>query len=86
MDKVKPFFSPRNSDKNLLRVESISSTNKGAPVNWLKITDPNQSIRILDSLQPIRDDDFNDDELLGGTTKAAGMMYFKLRADAAILQ
>ena len=55
-------------------------------MNWAKITDPNQSIRILDSLQPVRDDDYNDDELLGGTTKAAGMMYFKLRADAAILQ
>jgi hypothetical protein len=50
------------------------------------VTDPNQSIRILDSIQPLHDDDYNDDEILFGTTKAAGMMHFKLRADAAILQ
>jgi hypothetical protein len=49
------------------------------------VTDPNQSIRIFDSLKPLHDDDFNDDEILGGTTKAAGMMHFKMRADAAIL-
>jgi len=49
------------------------------------VTDPAQSIRILESLDPT-EDEYNDDELLSGTTKAGGMMHFKLRADAAILQ
>ena len=49
-EKVKPFFSPMHSDKNLLRVDSTSGTNKQAPLKWANVTDPNQSIRILDSI------------------------------------
>lgn len=79
-EKVKPFFSPMNADKGFPGLDSANKTN----VNWAKVTDPNQSIRILDSIQ-LQEGDYNDDELLGGTTKAAGMMFFKLKADAAIL-
>jgi len=85
-EKVKPFFSPLPSDRNLQRIDSAASANKAPPMNWSKITDPNQSIRIVDSIENLRDDDFNDDEILFGTTKAGGMMHFKMRADAAILQ
>ena len=74
------------SEASLKRIDSSASANKAAPVNWAKLTDPNQSIRITDSIKPLRDDDFNDDEILFGSTKAAGMMHFKMRADAAILQ
>jgi hypothetical protein len=83
-EKVKPFFSPLHTERNLQRVDSDSAALK-SNVNWSKVTDPNQSIRIFDSLKPIQDDEFNDDEILRGTTKAAGMMHFKMRADAAIL-
>ena len=74
------------SDSSLNRIDSSASANSAAPISWAKIADPNQSIRITDSIKPLKDDEFNDDEILFGSTKAAGMMHFKMRADAAILQ
>jgi hypothetical protein len=53
------------------------------------VTDPKQSIRILESLESLGnslgEEDFSDLEILGGSTKTAGALKFKLQTDQAIL-
>ena len=53
-------------------------------VNWAKVTDPKQSIRILESLD-VHEEEFSELEILGGSTKSGGAMMFKLQTDQAIL-
>lgn len=55
-------------------------------VDWSKVTDPRQSIKILDSLEPEAvDQTFDELEILGGSTKSGGAMQFKYKTDQAIL-
>lgn len=55
-------------------------------VDWSKVTDPRQSIKILDSLEPEAvDQAFDELEILGGSTKSGGAMHFKYKTEQAIL-
>jgi hypothetical protein len=79
-ERVRSFFSP-GSQKD-------ASLPKSTGIDWTKITDPRQSIRIADSIDPheVSEDEFSELELLGGSTKSGGAMLYKLQADRTILE
>ena len=78
-DRVQSFFSPVPRNQ---KDEDLPKTG----IDWSKITDPRQSIRIADAINPqqIMEDEFSELELLGGTTKSGGAMLYKLQADRVV--
>lgn len=78
-DRVQSFFSPVPRKQ---KEEDLPKTG----IDWSKITDPRQSIRIADAINPqqIMEDEFSELELLGGTTKSGGAMLYKLQADRVV--
>lgn len=80
-ERVRSFFSPGSQKRD----ESLPKKSGG--IDWTKITDPRQSIRIADSIDPheVSEDEFSELELLGGSTKSGGAMLYKLQADRTIL-
>jgi len=79
-ERVKAFLSPGSLQKD----ESLPKSG----LDWSKISDPRQSIRIADSIDPheVSEDEFSELELLGGSTKSGGAMLYKLQADRTILE
>ncbi len=78
-ERVKSFFSPGSHKQ---------PEEPRTGIDWTKITDPRQSIRIADSIDPheVSEDEFSELELLGGSTKSGGAMLYKLQADRTILE
>ena len=86
---MRPFFTTVNSPSRLNNHEKeVTTPTQKAGIDWTKITDPRQSIRMADSIDPhaIMEDEFSELELLGGKTKSGGVMLYKLQADKAILE
>jgi hypothetical protein len=55
--------------------------------DWSKVTDPLQSIRIIDTIEPSETQfEFEAEEILGGKTKSGGAMLYKLNADKSIVE
>lgn len=83
-DKIRPFFG--NKTQTVTAPSSRPLSPDGTAVNWSKVTDSKQSIKILESLESrgAIDQEFSELEILGGSTKTAGSMTFKLRTEQAI--
>lgn len=82
--KIRPFFGTKIQAVTSPSSRPLSPDVTG--VNWSKVTDSKQSIKILESLDSkgAFDEDFSELEILGGSTKTAGAMTFKLRTEQAI--